>query len=341
MKKVGCLGGTFDPIHNGHLELAKTVRKQCGLDEIWFLPTKDTPLKSRTISSFSTRKKMIDLAIKPYRKFRCCEIENKLPTPSYTIQTVKELQKIYPDIEFYWIVGDDQVAQFDQWKSIDELLSLVQFIVVPRQQFKIQDKRLWVCSTFHHDASSTAVREGSYYYLPSSVRNYVLMNELYLKSIVRKHCSEKRTQHVLSMTELCIKLAVKHHVSVHEATMAGMLHDVCKEMGVEQNKKWISHFYPSLINVAPAIYHSFTVVPWIKQNLGYTNQRVLNAIYNHTLGLGKSKLAKIVYIADKIDPSRGYDISKQLACAMNNLDEGMELIKREQQEYLKKEGVHV
>lgn len=341
MRKVGCLGGTFDPIHSGHLELAKTVRKQCELDEIWFLPTKDTPLKERLISSFSIRKRMIELAIKPYRKFKCCEIENELPTPSYTIQTVKELKKRYPDIEFYWIVGDDQVTQFNQWKNIDALLEMIQFIVVPRHQIKIKDNRLWVLPTFLHEASSTKVREGNYTYLPKSVRNYVLKKELYLDSIVEKYCSEKRTKHVLSMTDLCVQLAKKHKVNIHEAYMAGMLHDICKEMGVDYNQKVMRIYYPELEYTAPAIHHSFTAIPWIKENLGYTNQRVLNAIFNHTLGLGKSKLSKIVYIADKIDPNRGYDISKQLKCAMNNLDEGMELIKREQQEYLKKEGVHV
>lgn len=337
MKRVGCLGGTFDPIHNGHLELAKLVCRTWNLDEIWFLPTKDTPLKNRSISAFSIRKKMIELAIKPYRKFKCCSIENELPAPSYTIQTVEKLKRRYPDIQFHWIVGDDQVAQFEKWKDIDKLLGLVQFICVPRNQIAIQDDRLWVSPPFHHGASSTAIRKGNFSYLPKSVRNYVLKNELYLTDIVSEHCSEKRYKHVVSMSNLCVDLAIKHKVSPHEARMAGMLHDICKEMNREQMQQMMKSYYPEHLNGAPALFHAYVAVPWIKQNLGIYNHRILNAIANHVKGLGKSKLAKIVFIADKFDPGRGYECSEQIACAMNDLDKGVQLARKQQEDYRNKE----
>lgn len=341
MRRVGCLGGTFDPIHNGHLEIAKCVCKAWDLDEIWFFPTKDTPLKDRSISPFSIRKKMIEIAIKPYRKFKCCSIENELPTPSYTIQTVEELQHRYPEIQFHWIVGDDQVAQFERWKDIDKLLGLVQFICVPRTQIAINDDRLWVCPPFHHEASSTAIRKGNFSFLPKSVKNYVLANELYLEEIIAANCSVKRAQHSVSMSKLCVQLAIKHNVSVHEARMAGMLHDICKELPRDKMQAMMECYYPERCQDAPALFHAYIAVPWIKQNLGYYHPRVLNAIFNHVRGLGKSKLAKIVFIADKFDPGRGYECSEQIACAMNNLDDGVRLASKQQEDYRHKEEKHV
>ena len=72
---------------------------------------------------------MMEKALRPYRKMKLCLIEKDLPTPSYTITTVKTLKKQYPDDDFVWIIGDDQYANLDQWKAVDELRRLVQFAV--------------------------------------------------------------------------------------------------------------------------------------------------------------------------------------------------------------------
>lgn len=338
MIKVGCLGGTFDPVHSGHLELAKRVMKTFKLDEIWFIPAKDTPLKDRTCTPFSVRVNMLKIACKPYRKFKVCTIENELPTPSYTIQTVKELKKRYPEIQFHWIVGDDQVAQFNAWKSIDELLEMIQFIAVNRNHVEINDKRLWVISDLNRKESSTRVRSGYFNDCPKGVRNYILQNELYLEEVVYAHCSEKRAKHVLSMTQVCIHLAKCHHVSVHEAKMAGMLHDLCKEMNYDETLHLMNIYFKDKLHYSPNIYHSFTAIPWIKENMGYTNKKVLNAIFNHTICNSKSKLSKIVFIADKIDPGRGYDSQELYDLSCKDLNEGYQRVLRERDEYLIKEG---
>ena len=88
MKKIGLFGGSFDPVHNGHIELAKTVIKKVGLDEIWFIPTFDQPLKDSHVENFSDRKKLLEIAIKPYRKMKVCDIELSMPQPSYTIYRI-------------------------------------------------------------------------------------------------------------------------------------------------------------------------------------------------------------------------------------------------------------
>ena len=131
--KIGLLGGTFDPIHNGHLAIAKTALKRLGLDQVWFIPSLKTPLKDRELTPFELRVIMMEKALRPYRKMKLCLIEKDLPTPSYTITTVKTLKKQYPEYDFVWIIGDDQYANLDQWKAVDELRRLVQFAVFSRQ----------------------------------------------------------------------------------------------------------------------------------------------------------------------------------------------------------------
>ncbi|MEG0176507.1 nicotinate (nicotinamide) nucleotide adenylyltransferase [Anaerorhabdus sp.] len=341
MRKIGCLGGTFDPVHIGHIECAKKVLKTFGLDEIWLLPAKDAPLKNQTSTSFEMRTKMCKIACKPYRKLKVCTIENELPIPSYTINTVKELKKKYPHDKFYWIVGDDQVAQFNAWKDIDQLLSEVQFIAVNRNGLVIDDNRLLVMSDIKRLESSTRVRQGHFRDCCKGVRNYILNNELYLEEIVKNHCSEKRANHVFSMTKVCVELAKIHHVNMHEARMAGLLHDICKEMDKTEELKIMNIYFKDKLHLSNVIYHSYTAIPWIKENLGYTNKKVLSAIYNHTICNSNSKLSKILFISDKVDPSRGYDSSNLIEVSKRNLNEGYKLVLSERNEYLVKEGKQI
>ncbi|MCF0113844.1 MAG: nicotinate-nicotinamide nucleotide adenylyltransferase, partial [Erysipelotrichaceae bacterium] len=87
--RIGLFGGSFDPVHNGHIELAKYVRKQCALDEIWFLPTVKTPLKDFKQTDYEDRVAMLKYALKPFKRLKVSTIEATLPIPSYTINTVR------------------------------------------------------------------------------------------------------------------------------------------------------------------------------------------------------------------------------------------------------------
>ena len=101
MKKIGILGGTFDPIHSGHLILAEEAKELCNLDEVWFMPAKTPPHKlGKKISEFSLRKSMIELAIQGHSGLYCSDFENTLEGNSYTFNTLEKLQSKYIDDEF-------------------------------------------------------------------------------------------------------------------------------------------------------------------------------------------------------------------------------------------------
>lgn len=100
--RIALLGGSFDPIHEGHLRIAKTALAKLPIDEVWFLPCKDAPLKKGQQVAFHHRCAMVKLAIAPYRKMKLCTLEGELDGVSYTIRTIKELKKRFPHDTFFF-----------------------------------------------------------------------------------------------------------------------------------------------------------------------------------------------------------------------------------------------
>lgn len=337
-KKVGLIGGSFDPIHKGHLMMAKTIlKKDC--EEVWFIPSKDTPLKDRVLTPFSIREEMIRAAIKPYRKMKICTIENELSAPSYTIQTVKALKKKYHDFDFIWYIGNDQAAQLDKWKDIEECLSLVEFRVFKRESETITcPYELKICEMDLVHISSTMIREGSYHLTLPSVRKVMAEHALYFNDFVRNSMSEKRYLHSLSVANLSKEIAACHHLNEKQAYLAGLLHDVCKQWPHEKSEIWMKHCFSSLVDEPKAVWHGYLASKDIKRSLRVNDKTISLAVYHHVKGESINPIAMIVYMADKLDPLRGYDSSQQIALAKKDLKEAFLQVKREQLEYLQKEN---
>jgi len=116
-QKIGILGGTFDPIHNGHIMLAKSARVSAGLDEIWFMPNRIPPHKENEWNTNHTKQrvKMVQLAVQGYPHFRLCTEELEMTGTSYTYKTMESLHSKYTDIDFYFIIGADSLFEFDHW----------------------------------------------------------------------------------------------------------------------------------------------------------------------------------------------------------------------------------
>lgn len=132
--KIGIFGGAFNPVHNGHLNLAKHYLDELGLDKILFIPTNIPPHKSNEdFAGREDRFNMLRLAIKPYDKFEVSDIEFKRDGKSYTYDTLLELKKIYENAEFYLIIGADQLLHFDKWYKYKEILALVTLCTSARE----------------------------------------------------------------------------------------------------------------------------------------------------------------------------------------------------------------
>ncbi|CCQ92623.1 putative nicotinate-nucleotide adenylyltransferase [[Clostridium] ultunense Esp] len=198
-EKIGIMGGTFDPIHNGHLILAEYARTTFGLDKILFIPTGKPPHKDKdSISSNSHRYNMTLFAINSNPYYLISSIEIQRESIAYTIDTIKYLKSKFNYTDFYFILGSDSLYQIHKWKDYKELLGLCNFIVAKRQDLdndnlKVKIKELSelygsplsILESPLIDISSTEIRNrvkkglSIKYLVPESVEQYIEKNKLY------------------------------------------------------------------------------------------------------------------------------------------------------------------
>ncbi len=194
MEKVGIIGGTFDPIHHGHLITAQSVREIRNLDKIIFIPAYISPHKTNVkTSSPEDRLNMLKLAIEGVDFFDVSDFEIKKHDISYTIDTLRELKKYYDDIEL--IIGYDNIFKFYTWKDPDEIMKLAKVIVLKRkssQPVEFTDKyvkQAIFVQTRGIEISATDIRHRVHkglpihYLVPKEVEKYIIEHKLYMEEI--------------------------------------------------------------------------------------------------------------------------------------------------------------
>lgn len=337
--KIAIIGGSFDPIHLGHTAMARYVLKHHLAQEVWFMVTAKTPLKDRSLSDNELRNEMVRAAIAYDKRFRICLLEQQREGYSYTVDTVKELIKRYPMHSFVWLIGNDQAKQLSRWKGIEALAKMIEFYVFPRHEESID------CAYPHRkmqmkliDVSSSEIRGGHCLWLVSKAVKTIMTNHcLYIDSFAKARMSDKRFMHSQSVARLCVEIAGCHGVNTSDAYCAGMLHDVCKEWDKQRLSIYLRHLDPDKLKESPAIWHGYAAAYYVSKCFGIHNHEVCRAIYHHVKGNDASRLCMIVYVSDKLDPSRGYDSSDTIALCKKDLTAGYQLVLKQQAEYLKKE----
>lgn len=138
--KILLFGGSFDPIHIGHIEAAKKAIEKFNIDKVIFIPTNQTPLKSNNlVASNKDRYNMILRSIKDNKKLDVSDYEIKKHDVSYTYNTVKHFKQIYKEDELYFLIGTDRVKDLEKWYNIDKLKNLITFIFVPRNNENLEE----------------------------------------------------------------------------------------------------------------------------------------------------------------------------------------------------------
>jgi nicotinate-nucleotide adenylyltransferase len=150
MKKIGLFGGSFNPIHTGHIALAKAVRERCGLDEVWLMVSPQNPLKLEAdLLDDKLRLALAQKALEGVEGVRACDYEFRLPKPSYTWNTLQHLVQDYPSYTFVLLIGGDNWARFTRWRHWKDILWHHDVVVYPRDSYPgtIQVPLLPVSST--------------------------------------------------------------------------------------------------------------------------------------------------------------------------------------------------
>ena len=337
--KIGILGGTFDPIHNAHIEIAKNALKQFKLDKVWIMPTPNPPHKDNsTLASEEDRINMIKLAIKGNDGLEFCDYELKLGSEdkTYTADTLTRLVEDYPDDKFFFILGSDSLSSFINWYKPEVIVEKAQLLAVKRDDetgadlekniTEIENKfGIMIPSIImpEMNESSTLIRTGEQtldYAVPKEVEKYILEHNLYtgekneawsvakIRGDLLKRLSPHRYQHTLDVADTAVEMANAFNVNPNKAYLAGILHDCAKNLDDLELLAICADNDENVTQIEqnrPFLLHSKVGVIVAKTRYHITDEEVLSAIRWHTTGKANmSDLEKIIFAADYIEPGR-------------------------------------
>lgn len=357
MRHIGLLGGTFDPIHSGHLALAKEALA-CGLDEVWFLPS--TPDYRSTSATGDERVDMARLAVdgKAGMKVSRAEVRH----PGTTAEVVERLRKKNPDCRFTFIIGADKLTSLPEWDDASRLFNQCELMCFPRpgtdmNRYLLASVRAGArfCipdNAVRMDVSATQVREQLRELqdppeLDPRVLRYIALHGLYLppwEETLRGQITEKRFRHTLGVRATAVDLALYWRGPVIKSAVAGLLHDCAKSMPAREARALVRKRCLDVDDgetVGNAILHGPAGSILAMEKYRVTDPDVLNAIRYHTVGRpGMSLLEKIIFVADMIEPGRedfeGLSLLRETA--YTDLDRAVLLCLRSARDYVLSQG---
>lgn len=186
MKSVGIFGGSFNPIHTGHIALAKSLCEKAGLDEVWFMVSPMNPFKKAATDLLDDqlRLEMVKKALEGEPQLQACDYEFHLPKPSYTWHTLQAISQDFSDIRFTLLIGGDNWAAFDKWYHHDDILAHYPIVVYPRKDSDIGEvlEGVTIVETPLLNISSTEIRhhiakgESIHGMVPESIEQLAIQN---------------------------------------------------------------------------------------------------------------------------------------------------------------------
>ncbi|MCL2493169.1 MAG: nicotinate-nucleotide adenylyltransferase [Clostridiales bacterium] len=341
MNRIGVLGGSFDPIHIGHLILAENACGQAGLSRVLFMPVHIQPFKQSVhVSPDDERLQMLRFAIMDNPRFGVTTVELDRGGVSYTIDSLRVIRDNAACDRIAFILGTDMFLMIEKWYKADELLREFDLVVGVRPGYRHDEAqalaqklreahgaRIAFIGNPPVDLSSTQIREriaageSIRYLAPENVRRYLL---------VQAQEDGERFAHTKRVIELAAQMARRFgsESDVLRAMLAALLHDLRKDAsgGADNN-----------------IRHGALAAEAAQKDFGVTDPDVLNAIRYHTTGRGgMSLLEKVIFLADTVEPGRAYDgIERLRTLCLEDLDRGAYTVLTELREYLRQKGYTV
>ena len=255
--KIGILGGTFDPVHNAHIEIANQALKQFDLDKVFLMPTPNPPHKSKNfITDILHRMNMLNLAIDGMSGLEVSDFESASGKVTYTADTLKALARLYPDDELFFIIGSDSLATFTSWYKPAEILKYAKLLVARRGHETVEEMNrdveaiekkfnveIGIIDIEPRDDSSSKIRHDlDLSTLPMTVQRYIAKNNLYvekeespwpvneIRDDLESILDVERFAHTIGVAETAKMMAESFDYNPNTAYLAGLLHDCAKNM---------------------------------------------------------------------------------------------------------------
>lgn len=333
--RIGIFGGTFDPVHNGHLICAKEVMEKLKLHKILFIPTGEPPHKiARQVTPGQDRLAMLAAAVSYEPRFEISDIECRRPDYTYTYDTLTELRRsAAPDDEFYMIIGADTLADIFNWYRSGEVFKLCSFIAMKRPGYpedlfaenlkkaEAAGAAIFTAAVSQVDVSSTQIRKLAALgdsidsFVPKAVAQYIQENHIYRQrnmsftdiiEDLSKLLSEKRFTHCIGVMNESVRIGRIYGADPEKCRIAGLLHDCAREL-TPQQYRWLGLKIEEKddYNGKEVLLHGEAGAILAEARYGITDQDVLEAIRCHVTGCPEMGLtAQIVFVADYTEPGR-------------------------------------
>ncbi len=323
MQRLGILGGTFDPIHRGHMHMARQALLSGRVSRVIFLPMA-RPAHREAQADAGQRLHMCRLALEGRENIALSEA-GMTPGARYTADTLPLLKKEFPGAEFTIILGADKLKSLPDWNGAEKLFSSCDFLIVPRagadwekalKKAKKAGARAEMLPAEALDVSAEAIRKEAARYEDSRdvdrrVLCYMAENGLYQRNDLPKlklMMNPRRFQHTLGVRQEAVRLADRHGAPIQKAALAGILHDCAKgmsqkDMEIIARKNHLMQDENMLSS--GALMHGPVGAYLAKKQFGVEDEDVLNAIRSHTVGRpGMTKLELCIFVADATEPNR-------------------------------------
>lgn len=375
--KIGIFGGTFDPIHAGHIAILEAAAGSGYLDMIIVIPTAHPPHKPKDqISMASYRYEMTRIALDRIDfpvPVSLSNIELFRKGVSYTLDTIFELKSSFsPDDEFILIYGSDVVFEIENWYKPRRIMEICELYLAARPGFtgtefdkKVQylkdeySAKIRMFKSEKINISSKEIREffiedpkKTSHYLTPALNQWITINQIYsnlkymkllseetFRLILEYECSvqrildKERVIHSVNTMIESIKLAGIFNGDIQKSAIAGLIHDCAKSKTIEEGSNWLLINEPNLTGTSapPDIIHAYIGRQIAIDEFKIYDTDILNAIYYHTTSRANSSLLeRIIFVADKIEPSRTFPgIEDIRIVAYRNLDEGLRICLRD------------
>lgn len=329
--KIGLFGGTFNPPHNTHVNIARQAIAQLGLDKLLIVPCGTPPHKHSDVDKYA-RLQLSRIAFAGVGEVWDYEVLKD--GKSYTVETLREAKRLYPQAELYLIIGGDSLASFHKWYRPEEIAELAVLAVADRgsanterDAFEYNGNAKVVClKTEPNAVSSTEIRLRYQFgkdnggLVPTAADEYVKANKLYAKyrdmtAKLQTYLTPERFDHTFYVVKRGLELAAEQEYD--KAFTACLLHDCAKHMG-ESDCAQYGFVKPD--GMPKQVMHAFLGAEVAKRDFNVTDEEVLDAIRYHATGRpNMTRLDKLVYVADKTEQTRRYPIDGLLKGSLDNM----------------------